>query len=71
MTTHVDVRIMDLETIAALLSDAEEELRPAHLRTVCRMRTNDERAIADLIAAGRVAVADARARLATLTRRET
>jgi len=56
---------IDLECIVSLLSDAEEELRPAHLRTVCRMRTRDEREIADMIAAARVAIAGARAGLAT------
>jgi len=60
-----DANRIALENIAALLSDAEEELRPAHLRTVCRMRTKDEREIADMIAAARVAIAGARAGLAT------
>ena len=56
---------IDLENIMALLLAAEEALRPAHLRTVCRMRTRDEREIADLIAEARVALAGARTGLAT------
>ena len=65
MMSPVDASRIALENITALLSDAEEELRPAHLRIVCRMKTNEERQVANMIAAARVAIAAARVGLAT------
>jgi hypothetical protein len=64
-TAEDQVRL-DLEEVLASLLDAEEHWRCAALRLTQRMRTLDEAEILTELNAGRVAVVNAKTRLAKL-----